>query len=118
MAGVGITPDQFSPAGNAQQGQFYTSRFPVSTLFAARVAKDAYDNLRDESGKWKVINAKLVTGRLEKLNIGNDENSRTRLSRRMARAFIQAMGGSHVEVEQVHFRPGRETVFVDPLPIL
>ena len=81
------------------------------------MAKDVLDNLKDHDGKYRVINAKLVSGAVERLHIGCDENAKTRTIRRMANCFKVAMSELHGEVEGIHFRAHKEAIFADRVGI-
>ena len=114
---VGIKSDQYSLVGHAPNGKQFTIKFPLNPLSSARLAREALDGLRDEDGIWKKFQAKLVNGSLEQINIGGDENNKTRTIRRMSKAFKTAMGELHAEVEDVHYRAYKEAIFFNNVGI-
>ena len=67
----------------------------------------------------KMVNgkSKLVNGGEEILNIGSDENPKSRTIRRMSKALKSAITELYPEVKEVHFRSFKEAVYSDKIPI-
>jgi len=112
LAEVKITQDQWELEGKSPQGRFFTVKFNLNPLSAARATQDALGNLRDSGGEWRCIEAKLVNEQTEKLHIGADENEKARTKRRMAACVKKAIGELY-KLDNVHFKPYKEAVYAD-----
>ena len=77
----GIEPNQWTLEGSMPTRKNFIVRFMLNPISAGRFAKDALGNREDENGVYKVFNAKLVNGQIEKLHIGPDESPKARTSR-------------------------------------
>ena len=113
LSEIKIPQDQWELEGKSPQGKYFTVKFLLNPLSAARAAQDAIGNLRDSDGNWRTIEAKLFNNDKEKLHIGPDDNEKSRTKRRMAACVKKAIGELYPELPNVHFKPYKEAIYSD-----
>jgi hypothetical protein len=91
----------FQPSGK----RFYI-KFLLNPLSAGKLVLEILrNNLKDEDGKWREFEVKLVTKGTCKLIIGADESPKAGVQRRLAACLKKSLAKLYPQIEDVHFRP-------------
>ena len=110
MAEVDIAPEQFVLVGDEPQGRYFVVKFLVNSFTAAKFVEDAYGNLKDSSGKYRVFKAKLANNEQTLLHIHKDESDKDRTKRRMAACLKKALQALYPDRPEPKYRYYKGTI--------